>query len=226
MSEWAELGRMLRARFVGKSLLGIIGVFRVSILLTALVILLGRLTQGDSAEEYAATLDRFGLSWQLIRDGKLWHIFTGSLIQSDSGIALSMILLVSLSLIPCELLAGHRYTFATFFLCDWIASFCSVIALRVLAAWSVGDARSLLSLPDAGSSAASHGCLAVACTLLPGRLAWGAYGLMLGVTVGLLFQQDLDAAVAHLFAVLVGGLLGGLVWKPRLARATAESARN
>jgi hypothetical protein len=124
------------------------------------------------------------------------------------------------------LLAGHRFTLATFFLCDWIASLCATIGLRVLAAWNVGEARRLLSLPDAGSSAASHGCLAAACALLPGRLAWGAYGVMLGITIGLLFEQDLDAGVAHLFAVLAGGMLGGLVWKPRLARESARTARN
>jgi hypothetical protein len=218
MSEWSELGEILRARFTGKSLFGIIGVFRVSILLTAIVVACGRLTQGDSASAYAETLDRFGLSWKMLREGRVWHVFTGSLIQSDSGIALSMIALVFCSLVPCELLAGHRFTLATFFLCDWIASFFATVGLRLLAVWNVGDAQRLLSLPDAGSSAAAHGCLAAACTLLPGKLAWGAYGLMLGITIGLLFEQDLDAGVAHLFAVLTGGLLGALVWKPRLAR--------
>lgn len=217
---------MLRARVSGKSVLGVIGAFRVSLLLIVTVIVLGRLTQGDTPAEYASTLDRFGLSWQMLRNGELWHLFTGSLVQSDSGIALSMILLVACSLVPCELLAGHRFTFATFFLCDWVASICSIIALRILAVWNVGDSQRLLSLPDAGSSAASHGCLAAACTLLPGRLAWGAYGLMLGITIGLLFEQDLDAGIAHLFAVAAGGLLGGLVWKPRLARATSATARN
>lgn len=226
MSEWADLRSTLRARFAGKSLLGIVGVFRVSILLTAIIFFVGRLTQGDSPGEYAKTLDRFGLSWEMLRDGRFWHIFTGSLIQSDSGIALSMILLVVSSLVPCELLAGHRSMLVTFFVCDWIASLCGTIGLRVLAVWGVGDAQRLLTLPDAGSSAAAHGCLAAACTLLPGRLAWGAYGLMLGITIGLLFEQDLDAGVAHLFAVLAGGMLGGLVWKPRLAREAGETARN
>lgn len=226
MPEWCELGRALRAKFAGKSILGALGVFRVSILLTLIVILCGRLTSGDAAADYASTLNRFGLSWEMLRDGKLWHVFTGSLIQSDSGIALSMTALVLCSLVPCELLAGHRLTFATFFLCDWIASLSATIALRVLAEWDVGDAKSLLTLPDAGSSAAAHGCLAVACTLLPGRLAWGAYGLLFGITIGLLFEQDLDAGIAHLFAVLAGGLLGALVWKPGLAREAARTARN
>jgi hypothetical protein len=195
-------------------------------LLTAIIVFCGRLTHGQTPEEYAETLDRFGLSWEMLRDGRLWHIFTGSLIQSDSGIALSMIALVIGSLVPCELLAGSRFTFASFFLCDWIASFCATVGLRVLASLNAGDAQRLLSLPDAGSSAAAHGCLAAACTLLPGRLAWGAYGLMLGVTIGLLFEQDLDAGVAHLFAVLAGGMLGALAWKPRLARETIRTARN
>jgi hypothetical protein len=226
MSEWVELRQIVSARFAGKSLLGIVCVFRVSIVLTAVIIACGRLTAGDSAGEYAKTLDRFGLSWEMLRDGRLWHIFTGSLIQSDAGIALSMIVLVVCSLMPCELLAGHRSTLVTFFVCDWIASLCATVGLRILAIWNVGDSHGLLSLPDAGSSAAAHGCLAAACTLLPGRLAWGAYDVLLGITIGLLFVQELDAGVAHLFAVLTGGSLGALVWKPRQARASAQSARN
>jgi threonine/homoserine/homoserine lactone efflux protein len=68
--------------------------------------------------------------------------------------------------------------------------------------------------------------MAVAAVLLPGRLAWGVYGLILGITIGLVVQQGLSSGIAHLVATLLGGFLGLFVWKPRLARATTQSARN
>jgi hypothetical protein len=45
--------------------------------------------------------------------------------------------------------------------------------------------------------------------------------VLLAITIGLLFQQELSAAIAHLLAVIVGGLLGWFVLRPRLRQANS-----
>lgn len=226
MPEWIELKRFLRGRFAGKSWLQKIAVFRVTILLTAIITVIGRSTAGESREEYLPKLDRYGLDWDILSSGRLWHIFTGTLLQSDAGILYSMILLLVISLGTCELAVGSRFTLITFFISDWIGTLASIFALRILSVWDISNTRELLSISDAGSSAAFHGCMAVAAALLPGRFAWGMYGLILGITIGLVVQQGLSSGIAHLVATLLGGFLGLFVWKPRLARETEQSARN
>jgi hypothetical protein len=65
--------------------------------------------------------------------------------------------------------------------------------------------------------------MAAAAMLLPRRLAFIAYSIFLGVTLALLVQQELDAAIAHLAAVLMGGALGWFLWRPAVE---AENARS
>lgn len=222
MGDFELLQQELAARMPhNRSLRGWLGVFPATIALIGFIIVIGLLTGGDTPADFAETLDRYGLSYQMLRDGRFWHLLTGTFIQSDPGIAWSMILLLVTSLVPCEYLAGSKRMLITFFTCDWIGSLLMVISIRLLAAMDVADAVQRLSIPDAGSSAAAHGCMAAAAMLLPRRLAFVAYGLLFGVTTVLLFQQELDAAIAHLAAVLMGGALGWFFWRPAVEAENA-----
>ena len=99
------------------------------------------------------------------------------------------------------------------------------ILLRILSANGFAEATPLLSFPDAGTSGAAHVCYAVAATLFPRRMAFFLYGLILGVTIILLFSQQLSAAVTHLGAVLAGGAFGWFSLRPRLyGEETANTA--
>ena len=126
MPEWIELKRLLHSRFAGKSWFQKIAVFRVTILLTALITFIGRTTAGESPGEYSSKLERFGLDWDMLVSGKVWHVFTGTMLQSAPGILYSMILLLVISLGTCELAVGHRYTLITFFISDWIGTLMAV----------------------------------------------------------------------------------------------------
>lgn len=217
MQDMAQLRQTIRSRMpVHRTLMGWIGVFPASIALIGFIVVVGLLTGGDTPAQFARVLNRFGLSYHDVRSGQIWHLFTGTYLQSDPGIAWSMLLLLVTSLLPCEYLAGSWRMLITFFASDWIGSLAMVLGLRMLAWFNIADAAQHLALPDAGSSAAAHGCLAAAIALLPRRLAFVAYGILLGVTIALLFQQDIDAAIAHLAAVLVGGGLGWFCWRPAI----------
>jgi hypothetical protein len=221
--EWLLLKAELVARSPGRSLRGWLGTFPASIGLIGLIVIVGLVTGGDTSADFAEKLDQYGLSYEILRAGEIWHLFTGTFIQSDPGIAWSMILLLVCSLVPCEYLAGSSRTLITFFTCDWVASLFMVLSIRLLAGIGMASAQHLLDIPDAGSSAAAHGCMAAAFMLLPRRLAFASYGIFLAVTVALLFQQELDAATAHLAAVLLGGTLGLFAWRPGVEAENAVS---
>lgn len=224
MNDFALLKEKLAAQAPrDRSVRGWIGLFPATIALIGFIIVVGLLTGGDTSADFAEELDRYGLSYQILRDGRVWHLLTGTFIQSDPGIAWSMIVLLIASLVPCEYLAGSRRMLITFFTCDWVGSLLMVLGIRLLAALDVADAVRRLDIPDSGSSAAAHGCMAAAMMLLPKRLAFISYGLFLAITLGLLFQQELDAAIAHLAAVLLGGALGWFFWRPGVE---AEGARS
>ena len=224
IGEWLLLKREIEVRLPERSVRGWLSAFPASIGMIGLIVAVGLLTGGDTSADFAEKLERFGLSYEILRGGEIWHLFTGTFIQSEPGIAWSMVLLLVCSLVPCEYLAGSSRTVITFFTCDWVASLFMVLSIRLLAGIGMTSAHRLLDIPDAGSSAAAHGCMAAAMMLLPRRLAFAAYGIFLAVTVALLFQQELDAATAHLAAVLLGGALSWFAWRPGVEAEIATNA--
>jgi hypothetical protein len=157
-----------------------------------------------------------GFDYRDLAEGRVWHLLTGPFFQSDPGIAWSMIALTSSAFVLGELFAGSGGLVLTFFASDWMATLGTVLLLRLLSAQGMERATLLLDRPDAGSSAAAHGAYAVAAVLLlPVRLAMLAYGVLLAITIVLLFQQELSAAIAHLLAVVAGGVIGWFVLRRR-----------
>jgi hypothetical protein len=180
----------------------------VTITLTTVIVSADLMTRDWPDDRYQRLLGHLGSSYAEVRDGRIWHLFTGSLIQSSPGIDLSMVALIVCALTICELLAGSWRTLVTFFVADWLSTALALVALRLLAGAGHGGARSLLAVPDAGSSSASYGCLAAAAVLLPAKLAVYAYVLLLGFNIGMLFTGNLDAGIGHVMAVMIGGALG------------------
>jgi hypothetical protein len=222
MNDLHLLFRQIRGRVPGASLLGVIRTFPATIVLVTLIIGCGLATRGWSRQEYQPVLDHVGFDYRVLAQGRIWHLLTGAFFQSEPGIAWSMIAMVVSAFVLCELFAGSGGLLLTFFASDWIATVGTVLLLRVLAGFGMDQATMLLDRADAGSSAAAHGAYAVAAILiLPSRLAVIAYGVLLAITIGLLFQQELTAAIAHLLAVIIGGLLGWFVLRPRLRQANS-----
>ncbi|MGB3306050.1 MAG: hypothetical protein WBA63_07680 [Thermomicrobiales bacterium] len=208
--------RLIRRRVPDASPLGLLKTFPATILIVSLVVCIQMATNGHTPAEQYPLLTRFGFDWEMLARGRIWHIFTGTLIQSKPGFHYSMVIVVVTAAAVLELLAGSRWTLAVFFVGDWVSSILGVLGLRLLSAWGMAEATSLLTLPDAGSSGAAHVAYAVAATLLPTRVAIALYGLTLGVTIVLLWEQELAAAVTHLCAVLLGGAFGWFYLRPRV----------
>lgn len=211
-----ETRRLLRVRVPDASLIGLLKTFPATILIVALVVTIQLATNGHTAAQQLPLLEKFGLDWDLLASGRLWHIFTGTLIQSKPGFHYSMVLVVVSAVGILELVAGSRWTLIVFFAGDWASSVCGNILLKILSVNGFAEATLLLSFPDAGTSGAAHAAYAVAATLFPWRLAIALYGLILGVTLALLFSQELSAAVTHLCAVLGGGAFGTFYLRPRI----------
>lgn len=224
MPEWLELRRYLRDQLSGKSPLELVGRFGVTISLTLVISVVGLITKRETLGEYARTLQRFGMNWSNLADGKFWHILTSAYLQAEPGLSLTVFLQFLLSLAACELIAGHRFTLLVAVVSDWTSSLLSLCTLRILSIWDFQDARRLLALPDAGSSALFHGCLAAATILLPGRIGRIAYAFLLGLKLGLMINDVESASLVHFFAVVVGGILGQFVLRPRLAEQRAFRA--
>ncbi len=127
-----------------------------------------------------------------------------------------MVLMLVSALIPCELLAGSKRLFVAFIAGDWISSLITVIAMRIISAYAIGDAVRMLPIEDAGSSAGAHVAFAISATLLPGRWALPTWLGLCAITIGMFWQQELSAALVHFVAVLLGGAFGWFVLRPRV----------
>ena len=216
MTEIRQLGRILRHRIPSLSPWNFLRAFPASLVLLAIICTLSLSTARYSPAEYADVLRRFGLAWHDVRDGHFWHLLTGAWIQSEPGLEWSMVAMLIGALLPCELLAGSRRLLVTFIAGDWVSTLLTVATLRLLAAAGVASAEPYLHIRDAGSSAGAHAAFAVSAALLPGRLALPAWLGLFGLTIAMFWYQDLDAALVHLIAVLIGGAVGWLAWRPRV----------
>jgi hypothetical protein len=224
MTEARQLGRIVSHRLPSLSLRNVLCAFPASLLLLAVICSLSAWTGRYSNAEYLDVLRRFGLAWHDVHAGHPWHLFTGEWIQSSPGLEWSMVAMLVGALLPCELLAGSWRLLVTFLAGDWISSLLTVVAMRLLAAAGVAEAVPYLHTHDAGSSAGAHAAFAVSAALLPGRLALPAWLGLLGITIAMFWYQDLDAALVHLVAVLVGGAVAWRAWRREvLAERASES---
>lgn len=190
--------------------------YPASIGLTLLVVLVGQVTQRLSPADHAALLERIGADVSNFRLQSILTIPLATWVQTRPGARWDMLLLVALPLLSLEHLAGSRRAAVTFVLSDWLTVLPTLATLSLLARLGSDRATALLGSPGAGSSAAAHGTIAAACMLIPAL--WGRPLLaaaVIFVIVALSFQS-LDAAVAHLFATVVGVILG-LRWRRQIA---------
>jgi hypothetical protein len=217
MKDLDQLRALVRYRLPRITPVTLLRTFPATILLVATVICCGLVTEGESRATYQPTLNRLGIDYDKLANGHIINIFTSTFLQTKPGIAPSMIVVIGSAFLLCELFAGSVRFIVIFFLSDWFATLTSIATLRVLAAFHDQASIRLLSVADAGTSATAHGAYAVAAmSLLPRRLAFAGYGLLLGVTFVLFFEQKPDASMAHLSSSLLGGALGWFIFRPRL----------
>jgi hypothetical protein len=140
------------------------------------------------------TLQRwFATSWERLRAGELWRVFTSTFVQGGPGLVAGV--LVLLVLVPiAEARTGSAVTALAFFLGDWVSSIVALIGVRVGAALGSGTAAHVLVHLDSGTSAACYSCAgALLASMHPGR--WRR-----ALCAALLADLTIEGAVTHMLA--------------------------
>lgn len=214
----APLFARLNQRIPNRSPLGIARTYPTTILVLTTILLCARVTWGQDAGAYQEhILNRLGFNWDLLVQGQVWRMVTSTFVQTVPGIHFSMVVVLLTSYVLAETFAGSVPALCVIFLSDWISSLLGMTILRLIAAAGYEHAWTLMQMPDAGSSATGHGAYALAAaTLVPRKLAYALFALLLAVTAALWFEQKIDASIAHTISSLFGGAVGWFIVRPRL----------
>jgi hypothetical protein len=200
--------------------------YKGTLLIQTAIFTVGFVTRHQSALSHQHLVESFGFDYGLLREGALWHLLTGTWIQSTPGIQLSMIALVLSGTVFLEHLAGSGQMLATVLIGDWISTVVTAISLRVLSAAGSAEATNQLFRADSGSSALAHAGLAAATMLLPARIRLLAAFSLIVFTLAQFFTESFAPALAHAWAVLAGLLIGRLLLRHKArTRAGTETAR-
>lgn len=187
-----------------------------TLLILAVIIIIGVLTDGETDDTHIRLLDRFGFDFDDLTNARFWHFLTGTWLQSTPGIAWSMIVVVFGGAFFLELFAGTSAMLVTCITGDWIATLLTSMTLRVLAEFGDSSVASLLSTPDAGTSAFAHAGIGAAVLLLPRRWLKVAIPVLIVLVGTQFFYITLAPAIVHSWAALYGALVSWFVWRPRL----------
>jgi membrane associated rhomboid family serine protease len=145
-------------------------------------------------------VDALGVTWPDLAHGRLWRLPTSSLVQEDAGIVWPIVALLP-ALPVAEARMGPARTLLT-----WVAADAAATVLALAALEAAGDR--LATAPNIGSSAGLLGVLAAWTMLLPERHRRRAVAALgAGLALALVVDPEL-AAVQHVIAAVVGGLLG------------------
>lgn len=188
-----------------------------TIAIQLVIIIVGVMTTDLTSSEHLEVKSRLGFDYDDLAAGRIWHLLTGTWLQSTPGIEYSMLALVFGGTVFLELLAGTRAMLLTCISADWFATVLTALTTRVLAAFGSASATTLMSTPDAGTSALAHAGYAAAVMLLPRRWLKVAIPILIFLTAIQFFIIAEGAAMAHCWATVYGGLIGWLVLRPRFA---------
>lgn len=195
-----------------------------TILIQAVIITLGWLTRNQSQAEHQQLMNRFGMDYDFLREGRLWPLLTGTWFQSTPGITVSMVVLVFWGTAVFEYLSGTVKVLVTVISADWIATILTDLTLRVWSGLGSAKATALLATPDSGTSALAHAGLAVAALLLPPRWRVAALSALVISTVAQIFYEPPAALIAHGWAVVYGILVGWFMLRHRLNSSSEAGA--
>ena len=175
-----------------------------TLLIQAVLIGIGIITKDVSSSEHQRLLGQLGFDYQLLTDGHIWHLLTGSWIQVTPGIELSMLALVFGGTFFLEVLAGTWAMLLTCITGDWVATILTALTTRALADLGSSAAAAMLAVPDAGSSAMAHAGYGAVVMLLPRR--WLKAGL------AILDLSDGDSIFRHRLRAGARSCLGNALW--------------
>lgn len=197
-----------------------------TIAIQIVIIAVGVITNDLTSSEHLDVMRRLGFDYDDLAAGRLWHLLTGTWLQSTPGIEYSMLALVFGGTVFLELLAGTRAMLLTCISADWFATILTALTTRMLAAFGSASATALMSTPDAGSSALAHAGYGAAVMLLPRQWLKVALPILAFLTGIQFFIIDQGAALAHCWATLYGVVIGWLVLRPRFAWSPAPRSES
>ena len=189
-----------------------------TIAIQIVIISVAYFTWGMVEIEHDDLLERLGFDYDLLRSAHVWHLLTGTWIQSTPGIAWTMVALVFGGTVFLELFAGTWAMLLTCISGDWVATILTTLTLRVLSELNDAAVTPLLSIPDSGTSALAHAGYGAAVLLLPRRWLKFAIPLLVILTAIQFFIVTLAPAIVHCWATLYGAVIGWFVLRPRLER--------
>ncbi|MCA9832987.1 MAG: hypothetical protein KC435_03525 [Thermomicrobiales bacterium] len=192
--------------------------FRFSLAVQIVIVTIGWLTLGHTPEQHAHLMNHVGLSWQLLTEGRIWHIFTGTWVQSKPGLGwnmISMCMMVALGTFPLEYRVGSRLTAITLIIADWFASTMAAVTLWMLAEFGRLSDPGVLHKPDAGTSALAWAGMAAGAVVFIPRLRWVLVPVVVGFVGWQFTIEPPAAAIAHAFAVGYGLTAGWLFLRTR-----------
>lgn len=196
------------------------GLWRIkgTVLILLVIMLVGLMTEDQTEREHGRLLDHLGFDYDLLRQAHLWHLLTGTWIQSTPGIAWTMVALVFGGTVVLELFAGTGAMLLTVISGDWVATILTTLTVRVLAELNDAVVTPLLSIPDSGTSALAHAGYGAAVMLLPRKWLKFAIPILVALTGIQFFIVTLAPALVHCWATFYGAIVGWFVLRPRLER--------
>lgn len=179
--------------------------FKFSILVQLVIITIGGMTLGQTPESHAQLLRHLGMSWEILTEGRFWHLFTGTWVQSHPGLGwpmVSMCLMVAVGTFPTEFRAGSKLTAIILVTADWFATIMTAITLRWLVELDRLADPTILHQADAGTSALAWAGMATGATMYAPR--WLLIPLVVAAVIWQFTVESSAAAIAHGFAVAYG----------------------
>jgi hypothetical protein len=149
-------------------------------------------------------IEHFADSWDRLRVGEIWRVFTSAFVQSKHGFVLGIMLLMWL-LPLAESRLGSRTAATAFFAGDWISSLAVMIAMRLTAAVGIAASAHALGRLDSGASAGFYACGgAFLVSLTRGRMRTVLALVLVGDLIIEGVRTHMLAEIQHPVAVLVG----------------------
>lgn len=187
-----------------------------TLLVLAVIITIGVLTDSETTQAHGRLLDRFGFDFDDLSNARFWHFLTSTWLQSTPGIAWTMIVVVFGGAFFLELFAGTSAMLITCITGDWVATLLTSMTLRVLTEFGDSSVANLLSTPDSGTSAFAHAGIGAAVLLLPRRWLKVAIPILIVLVATQFYYIELTPAIVHSWAALYGALVSWFVWRPRV----------
>lgn len=148
-----------------------------------------------------------GLSWPDLEHLRLWRVLTNSLVQDDTGVVWSIVVLLP-ALAVLELRSGSAAAAGTYLLCDIASTVPVLLALGLAGDAGSAGAERLAAQPNVGSSAGLIGVLAAVIGSSRSR-ARPVFAVVLAAFLAgsLVFDWEL-AGVQHAIAAAIGAAVG------------------